>query len=193
MMAESIFFNRRQQSSIAEILGVAEALAGNYFEIDLDDFVRFPYDLMTLANLRGMEKTREALAQVCKYEYFKKKPVPKGKEFYRICLQDDKILRTVKTEFSLSLEPLLLYIITHELVHVVRFSIDPKKFHLHSREKNIEEREVHRMTYNCLKLFKDPQVEDLLERYRPWWDLKVSDWEISPLTNMAGMPNFLSV
>ena len=170
-MAESLFFDKKQCNWVGEVLEIAETLAGNYFQVNLEDVERFPYDLETLANLRGQEKTRKALAQVCKYEYQNKKELFRhgGKEFYRICLQDDKILNTIQTEGHSFLKPLLLYVVTHELIHVIRFSMDPKRFYLHSKEKKIEERDVHCKTYELLRSFKDPQVDLLLERYRPWW------------------------
>ena len=171
-MAESIFFNKKQQFWVEEALEIAETLAADHLRVDLKDFEQFPYDLQTLKNLREQEKTRRALAQVCKYEYRSRKAQDRqgGTGFYRICLQDDKILNTVQTEGPSLFKPLLLYVVTHELIHVIRFSVDPKRFYLQSKEKEIEERDVHRKTYELLKPFKDPQVERLLERYQPWWE-----------------------
>jgi hypothetical protein len=171
-MAESLFFDKKQCNWVGEVLELAETLTGNYFQVDLEDVGRFPYDLRTLANLRHQEKTRRALAQVCKYEYQNKKTLLRegGKEFYRICLQDDKILKTVRAEGRSLLRPLLLYVVTHELIHVIRFSMEPKKFYLHSKEKRIEESDVHCKTYELLRFVGDPQVDRLLERYRPWWE-----------------------
>ena len=170
-MAESLFFDKKQCHWVGEVLGIAETLAGDYFQVDLEDAERFPYDLRTLANLRRREKTRRALAQVCKYEYQKKRASFRdgGREFYRICLQDDRILKTVRTEGDSLLRPLLLYVVTHELIHVIRFSMDPKRFYLDSEEKKVEERDVHCKTYEVLRPLRDPQVDRLLERYRPLW------------------------
>jgi len=170
-MAESIFFDKRQSFWVGEALEIAETLAEDYFRVDLENVEHFPYDLQTLANLRDQEKTHHALAQVCKYEYHKREARLKlrGNEFYRICLQDDKILNTVRTETPSLLKPLLLYVVTHELIHVVRFIMDPNRFYLNPREKRIEERDVHRKTYELLSSVKDPEVGLLLERYRPWW------------------------
>ncbi|MBI5968363.1 MAG: hypothetical protein HY882_10975 [Deltaproteobacteria bacterium] len=168
-MGESIFFNKKQYFWVREALEIAETLAEDYFRVDLGDYERFPYDLQTLANLRVLEKTQRALAQVCKYEYYKRESFSKfkGREFYRICLQDDKILNTVQTESSSLLRPLLLCIVTHELIHVIRFSLDPKKFYLKLQEKRMEESDVHQTTYELLKYLKDPQVGFFLDLYRP--------------------------
>jgi hypothetical protein len=184
-MAESLFFNRKQRLWVGEALEIAESLAEDYFQVHLGNLEQFPYDLQTLAHLQSQEKTHRALAQVCKYEYRKKTPPvkPSTKAFYRICLQDDKILNTVRTETSsLSLlKPLLLYIVTHELIHVIRFSLDPQRFFLRPEEKRVEEKDVHRMTHELLKSFADPQVGLWIERYRPWWEKYGPDVESSTL------------
>jgi len=181
-MAATIFFDKKQRFWVGEALKIAEYLAADYFQVDLEDADRFPYDIQTLANLKDQEKTQRALAQVCKYEYQKREaPLRRpGKEFYRICLQDDKILNTVKMERPFLLKPLLLYVVTHELIHVIRFSIDPQKFYLNTREKKVEERDVHRNTYEILRSFKDPHVGLMLERYRPWWGKKSRAEAASP-------------
>lgn len=165
-MAQATCFDKKQRRFVGEALETAEALAQNHFQVDLDDLDRFPYDLLTLVHLQGLEKTPKALAQVCKYAYRKK--TSEEKAFYRICLQDDRILQTVQADLATPLKPLLLYVITHEVIHVVRFSLDPQRFHLAPRERDMEERVVHRTTCQVLKGLKDPWMEILLERYRPW-------------------------
>ena len=187
-MAESIFFDKKQHFWVGEALEIAETLAEDYFQVDLGDSMRFPYDLQTLANLRGLEKTRRALAQVCKYEYQKRdtRLRRRGAEFYRICLQDDQILNAAQTESLSLLKPLVLYVVTHELIHVIRFSLDPRRFYLNPREKEVEEKDVHRKTYELLRSFEDPQVELLLERYRPWWgESRGPDLGVSPLDKLV--------
>lgn len=168
-MATSTFFDRRQRFWVGNALGTAEELAGRFFQVDLGDCERFPFDLQTLIHLKREEKTTRALAQVCKYEYKKELQFQsvRKKSFYRICLQDDKILKTVNKEDAAILRPLLLYVVAHELIHVIRFSLDPGKFHLSPEKKKIEEKNVHRLTYELLRPIGDPKIEILLERYRP--------------------------
>jgi hypothetical protein len=168
-MAFSTFFDRKQRFWVGDALGIAEELAENRFQVDLGDYERFPFDVQTLIHLKREEKTTRALAQVCKYEYQKKVQFQsiRRKAFYRICLQDDKILRTVKKDNVAILKPLLLYVVAHELIHVIRFSLDPGRFHLSPEEKKIEEKNVHRLTYELLSPLDEPKMEILLERYRP--------------------------
>ena len=168
-MASFVFFDKKQRFWVGEALERSEELAENFFRVDLKDYNRFPFDLQTLVHLQGPEKTRRALAQVCKYEYRKEELSRrvKRKAFYRICLQDDKILESVSEETTALLKPLLLYVVAHELIHVIRFSMDPVKFHLSPSERHAEEKNVHRMTYDLLRPIQDSKMEVLLERYRP--------------------------
>jgi len=169
-MAQTLLFNKRQRLLVKESLERAEALTEDYFQVDLSDYDKFPFDVETLENLEGHERTNQALAQICKYEYLKFdwRKKKKNWQFYRICLQDDKILSRAQAESGSLLGPLLLYIATHELIHVILFSIEPEKFHLTEREREVEEKRVHRITFEILEQLRDPRVEVLLRYYRPW-------------------------
>jgi hypothetical protein len=188
-MAQSLFFDKQQRLWVGQALEIAESLAEGYWGVNLGNLEQFPYDLQTLANLKNRERTRKALAQVCRYESNETIPAQKRrtKEFYRICLQDDKILNTVWGETSSLdlLRPLLLYVITHELIHVIRFSVDPQRFFLRPADKEVEEKDVHSMTYELLKSFKDPQVGLWLERYRPWREIYGPQAKLSALDKLC--------
>ena len=53
--------------------------------------------------------------------------------------------------------------------------MDPGRFHLSLKEKRAEEKNVHRITDELLRTFKDPWVELLLNRYRRCWDRPAED------------------
>ncbi len=104
---------------------------------------------------------------------FEKEPERKdgGLHFYRICLQDDRILDAVERAHSfIRLSPLLLYIAAHELVHVIRFERGEGNFDAPEDEKSDEEEKVHRITRNLLKPATDPDLNLVLDcfsnRYR---------------------------
>ncbi len=166
---------------------MAESLVGGFFQLDLGDLERFPYDLRTLVELKREEKTARALAQVCKYEYLKETSSRTGKkDFYRICLQDDKILNKVRAESPSLFRPLVLYVLTHELIHVARFSLEPQRFYLVDRQKGTEEKDVHRITYEVLKPLREPHLVPLLEQYRPWREGRGPDSMMWDLDTPAG-------
>ena len=90
--------------------------------------------------------------------------------FYKICLQDAAILSAVEKTDDLFLDPFLLYILTHELVHVVRFS----KFNQRYENKNEadvtldEERKVHFITHTILKPVTVPGMSKVFDFYKDW-------------------------
>lgn len=113
---------------------------------------QYPYEVVTLAELEPHELAPRALAHLVVYERAR----PRGPEhLYRICLQDDVILRRVVQPGELS--SLLVYVLTHELVHVVRFQRAEQSFAAPRRARRREEDEVHRLTLELLDSAGEPR------------------------------------
>lgn len=70
------------------------------------------------------------------------------KEFYLLCLNHTKIFKWEKS----FLNELLLYILSHELIHLVRFIRYQSNFY--TKEKWEEEKRVHHLTKEILKDIK---------------------------------------
>ena len=95
----------------------------NIFASTPGEWKGYRYDVKTLAYLDKHEVREGAFAHLCKYEYGKE-PEPEGRgiHFYRICLQDDRILNAIERATpSSGFRRFCLYIAAHELVHVIRF------------------------------------------------------------------------
>jgi hypothetical protein len=166
------YFNTEQISLSGSTFAKAEKMAGLYFRISPTEWRERRYDVKTLAFLEKHEVREEAFAHLCKYQFCKE---PEGKDeglhFYRICLQDDRILNAVERAHSfIRLAPLLLYIAAHELVHVIRFERGEGNFDATEEEKSDEEEKVHRITRNLLKPATDTDLNLVLDcfsnRYR---------------------------
>jgi hypothetical protein len=65
----------------------------------------------------------------------------------------------------LSLFPLLLYIVTHELVHIVRFSQFLALYETPEEQKDEEEERVHRLTQNILGPLKVRDLPPVIKYY----------------------------
>jgi hypothetical protein len=68
------------------------------------------------------------------------------------------------------LDAFLLYILTHELVHVVRFSKHEQRYE-NKNEADMtldEERKVHRLTHTILKPVSVPGLSKVFEFYSDW-------------------------
>jgi len=166
------YFNTEQISLSNRSFAKAEKMAGLYFRIDPPEWKERRYDVKTLAFLERHEVREGAFAHLCKYQSKKEKDLKDGElHFYRICLQDDRILDAVDRAHSfIRLSPLLLYIAAHELVHIIRFERGEGNFEAAAEEKLDEEEKVHRITRNLLKPATDPDLNLVLDcfsnRYR---------------------------
>jgi hypothetical protein len=163
-------FNGAEIKQINEAVEVAEDLTNNYFKFSTNEWKKMRYDIRTLAHLYPEEITNDALAQVIKYTRLKDyvTRLDQKYDFYLICLQDHKILEALRREKNLNLLSLGVYIVTHELVHIVRFSKFFKMFESTEQEKQKEESTVHNITHTILKKLNWPSVQFVLESYTPF-------------------------
>lgn len=164
-MAMGRYFDATQISLAGRTFAQAETMAGQYFRLGPSEWKGHRYDVKTLAFLERHEVREGAFAHLCRYQYRKERDDEEGGfHFYRICLQDDRILDAVERAHSfIRLAPLLLYIAAHELVHVVRFEQGAGNFDAPEDEKSGEEQTVHRITRDLLKPATDPDLGLVLD------------------------------
>jgi hypothetical protein len=146
-------FHPPHKELLREAAVIAEEVTSDYFKLSPAHWRRARYDILTLEGLRLEEISPHAHALVAKYHGCPANTSLQSAwfDFYRVCLQDHNILKTLEASPELSLFPLLLYIVTHELVHVVRFSQFLVLFEASEEEKAREEVRVHRLTQNILQ------------------------------------------
>lgn len=162
-------FNRAARALITRISLEAEERTGDYFRLPSFGPRRYVYEVSTAATHREGEEAPEAFAQICRY--VRSPPVPgerqRAARYYRVCLQDGSILEAVRRpDVPFGLETLLRYIMTHELIHIVRFEQFQHPFLTDPGEKEAEEQRVHGLTYDLLEHREDPAMASLLGFYR---------------------------
>lgn len=173
-MADRNYFSRKDLFNLDEVLKMSEELVNNYFKMSSGQWLKNRYDVKTQAELETHEIVDGPFAQVIKYEG-RKKDVPLGSSsfsLYKICLQDPAIISTVKKNEHLYLEPFLLYILTHELIHIIRFSRFQKRYE-NKNEADVthdEEKKVHQLTHEILKDLTYPGLSQVFEFYKDWLD-----------------------
>ncbi|MBC8246056.1 MAG: hypothetical protein H8E81_00585, partial [Deltaproteobacteria bacterium] len=124
----------------------------------------------TLPELEPGEIVHEPFAQIIRYEA-KKQDTTLGAstyDFYKICIQDHSILSTVRQNPEISLSPFTLYIITHELVHIVRFGKFLQNFTATHQETMIEEKRVHDTTHDILRNVQIKGISAVFRFYEKW-------------------------
>jgi hypothetical protein len=162
-------FNKEQLSIVSDALYIAEDMTSNYYRLSVSEWKRNPFDLKTLAQLFSddiRDNVFAVLKKCTKSEHGCTEP--NGREFYLICLQDHQIIRALKRDKGLALLSLLVYILTHELVHIVRFFRFEERFDVKEEMRRLEEEQiVHRMTYEILKELSLPNLSHLFRHYMP--------------------------
>ncbi len=160
-------FNDKQVQILGHTVEIAEDVTSNYYKMSFNEWKRHRYDIKTLVHLNEDEITREALAQITRYT---KNPNQKLRgsqhfDYYKICLQDHVILDALLRESALKLLPLAAYIVTHELIHVIRFSKFLQNFHASPSERMKEEVRVHATTSKILSKMKLPDLGYVINLY----------------------------
>lgn len=165
------YFRSQHREPLREALVVAEEMTSDFFKLTNRHWLAARYDISTLAHLREEEISLHALALVAKYN-----GCPPGRvlrsssfDFYRVCLQDHNILRALESRDDLKLFPFLCYILTHELVHIVRFSRFEALFETTSKEKAEEEARVHRLTWKILAPLNSLDLGPVMQYHQQHW------------------------
>ncbi|MGE0086367.1 MAG: hypothetical protein AB7S75_18315 [Desulfococcaceae bacterium] len=153
-------FDDQQLRFVEDAVSMAEELVSDAYKMSSGQWLRSRYDIKTLADLHENEIVHGPLAQVIRYTA-KRKDASLGSavfDVYKICLQDHAILERMKQNPELELLPLCLYIVTHELIHVVRFCKFLQNFDASEEEKKAEENRVDRRTHEILGTVRLPEI-----------------------------------
>ncbi len=158
-------FSPVQRGLVINALGEAEEHTSRYYCIPPHRWQQLRYDLLTCQDREWEPLPEIALAKVQRLT----KINPRGIEsfdFYRIQLNDPSILTAAEREnLGDTLYHFLVYILTHEMVHLVRLSTIIG----HERENPVfhdsEENRVHRVSRQILSYRGYPVFQPILDRF----------------------------
>ena len=168
--ADRATFKNHELDVVNNAVAMAEELVSNHYKMSASQWLRPKYDVKTLADLNPDEIVSGPFAQIIRYEGKLEGGVlgSSAYDFYKICIQDHTILATLKARPDIQLHPFTLYVVTHELVHIVRFSRFLQHFNANEEEKLEEEHRVHRITHDILGLVKSHGLDAVLDYYGRW-------------------------
>ncbi len=151
---------------------MAEELVSNHYKLSASQWSGRRYDIKTAVELSHDELVDGPFAQVIRYEGRPPRtPLNSNSfDFYKVCLQDHTILETIANTPELDLFPFTLYIVTHELIHIVRFSLFLQNFEASDEERLAEEKRVHAETQRILCPLKIRGLASVLNYYARWHD-----------------------
>nr|HID57693.1 hypothetical protein [Desulfobacterales bacterium] len=164
------FFKDHELGIVNEAVAIAEELIYDAYKLSFGQWKQYRYDIKTLKDLGPKEIVSGPFAQIVRYLGCRSQTFLSSSmyDFYVICLQDHNILTAIENSKHIQLFPFVLYIVVHELIHIVRFTRFLQNFHATPEEKLIEETRVHGKTYDILKSVKTPGMNDVLNFYKAW-------------------------
>ena len=155
---------------VNDAAAMAEELVSNFYKMSESQWLRRRYDIKTLTNLKSDEIVHGPFAQVIRFtgQHNNRLLGSSTYDFYKICIQDHAILGTLKKFSDIKLFPFTLYIIAHELIHIVRFSKFLQSFDASPAEKMAEETRVHEKTGDILEGVRVSGINVVLNFYKKW-------------------------
>jgi hypothetical protein len=163
-------FKSEQLNTVNNAVAMAEELVSNAYKMSENQWLRRRYDVSTLAELDHAEIVYGPFAQVIRFSG-RLKGTSLGSaayDYYKICLQDHSILNALKQSPGMRLFPLVLYISTHELIHIVRFSKFLQNFDASPEETLAEEKRVHAKTRKILVPVNIIGLAAVFDFYSKW-------------------------
>ena len=163
-------FNPEQIRIVNNGVAMAEELVSNFYKMSASQWLRPKYDIKTLVDIAPDETIHGPFAQIIRYKGQRKDSSLGSSTFdyYKICLQDHSILSMLRQSPQIKLFPFILYIVTHELIHIVRFSKYLQRFDASSEEIMKEETRVHEITHDILLPVRVPAMDEVLKFYDKW-------------------------
>jgi len=169
-MGQLQYFSPNQLEMVTHAVEMAEELISNHYKLSTSQLRRLNYDVKTLADLNRAEVVSEHFAQIVKYRLTKNDGLldTESEDFYKICLQDHAILEALDTHPEIGFPGFLLYVVCHEMIHVVRFRRFLQQFDASAEEKLAEERRVHAKTREILSSVSMEGMAPVLAFYGDW-------------------------
>lgn len=164
-MTHKHYFLQEHIEIIDKSSAVAEEIISDFYAFSSSHWMRHPYEIKTLKESCCVDFPMRAYAHLLRYDCPVSEKMSGGdsRELYRIFLHDHNILDATCTGRSSRLMPFMLYIFTHELVHIARFS--RHDCNLLSEDKEQEERIVHTITRNMLAGVGIRGLDRVLDRF----------------------------
>jgi hypothetical protein len=163
-------FTQEQLAVITQAVGLAEELVSNHYKMSASQWLRPKYDVKTISELEPGEIIDGPFAQIIRYKG-QPRQASLGSatyDLYKICLQDHTIMEVLTRHPQLNLLAFAVYIITHELIHIVRFSRFLQGFDASPDERLAEEKRVHDRTHEILSPLRLHGLPEVLDFYKDW-------------------------
>ncbi len=151
-MSATGLFTESDRTTVDRAARLAEGLVAQYFDLAHDDWIKNPYSLMTWKEAAKYLRDANVFAQTVRFDSRHTGKIQRAKpqDYYGVLLADPAILRALLRPQRHDLWTLGLFVLTHELVHIVRFRKFGVDFFGTPCEREKEEEVVHKITREML-------------------------------------------
>lgn len=170
-MRQLITFDAQQIAIVHQAAAVAEDRVSDAYKMSTSQWLKGKFDIKTLQDLEDSEIVNGPFAQVIRY-VVQPASLTLGSssfDFYKICLQDHAILAAMESAAEIKLLPFALYILAHELIHIVRFSKFLQNFEASPAEQVAEEGRVHIKTRKILSAVRLAGLDAVFDFFANWY------------------------
>jgi hypothetical protein len=151
-MVAPVFFTPNDRMVVSRAASLAERLTLDYFGLPQDQWRRSPYGIFTRREVGVGLCVSDVFAHVIIYgANTNAEPGDKQSGRFGIVLQDPNILLALLRSAGHDLWTLSLFVLTHELSHIVRFKNFGVDFFASEDERDREEQFVTRVTEEILR------------------------------------------
>jgi hypothetical protein len=183
---ESVCFDENQRKLVIHALSEAEDRTSGYYCIPPRHWQHLRYDLITRSDLAWTPLPELALAKVQRIEQVNVMQ-RRQLEFFRIQLNDPRILGAAKRDrLEPILYPFLVYILTHEMVHLVRLSTILDETEEQPFSAELEEERVERISRQILSQAGSDFFKPVFDRFRAATFVEGCDMESEPRPPVSG-------
>jgi len=145
------YFNHTEKKLIYAAAEEAAEYLKEFYCIAPREWFNHCYDVRTEREDASGSSQGNAFAEVRQYAPFLQKTSVFPQDRYHIFLFDRNILQTLWQKSELEFYPFMLYILTHELIHIVRFCQNMHPFECDPVSLQREEERVDRLTRQVLQ------------------------------------------
>ena len=158
-------FTSEQRGLVDRAAGEAEKEVGRYYCIPPRGWQHLPYDLLTQEDQGARPLPDPVLAETARVQGLspaRKRPY----DFFRIQLNDRSILHAASRErLNGELHSFLVYILTHEMVHLVRLCAILRREDESGLARDVEEARVQRIARQILAGARYPAIGPILAAF----------------------------
>lgn len=163
-MSSSALFTYSDLVTVWRAAALAERLTAEHFRFGHEEWTRRPYRLFTRKEVGDDLHDGSVFARLVQCEAKRGARASRTRRTsFGVLLMDPNILRAVLRSSQEDLWTLSLFIITHELIHIVRFDRKEADFHATGRDRENEERIVYGITGEILSGAANTEL--LMKRY----------------------------